>query len=175
MVVSVTLVALVVGGLVAALTRSGTTGEVLSGRTHAPAPAFELSTLLQPDRTISLSQLDGKDLVLNFWASWCSPCQQEMPALQSAFRQLHGKVRFVGIDTMDTRAAALRFLRHVHVTYTTLFDPNGKVALAYGLFGLPTTVFVSPTGKVLGRYIGQLSPTSLQAAVREAFGAQISL
>jgi thiol-disulfide isomerase/thioredoxin len=166
------LAALVTGGIVAALTIPGTTtSDVLSGRSGGKAPAFSLSVVSQPNGTVSSSQFSGEDLVLNFWASWCFPCQQEMPTLQAASLRLHGKVRFVGIDTNDTRSAALGFLGRVHVSYVTLFDPHGDVAGSYGLFGLPTTVFVSRTGIVLGRHSGQLDAASLQSALTQAFGA----
>jgi cytochrome c biogenesis protein CcmG, thiol:disulfide interchange protein DsbE len=108
--------------------------------------------------------------VVNFWASWCGPCTTEMPHLESAFRAGGGRIRFLGIDSGDTRGAAIAFLASVHATYPTVFDPSERAASAYGLFGLPTTVFVSPQGKVLGRHFGQLDTASLQAALREAFG-----
>jgi len=165
------LTALVTAGIVAALTIPGTTTHVLSGRSGGKAPVFSLSVVSEPNRTVSSSQFSGEDLVLNFWASWCFPCRQEMPTLQAASLRLHGKVRFVGIDTNDTRSAAQSFLGRVHVSYVTLFDPGGDVAGSYGLFGLPTTVFVSHTGIVLGRHSGQLDAASLQSALTQAFGA----
>lgn len=173
-VASAVLVALVTAGIVAALTSSGTTAGVLSGRTGTKAHAFSLVVVSQPKDTVNSAQLGGEDLVLNFWASWCFPCQQEMPALQAAALRLRGKVRFVGVDTNDTRSIALGFLDRIHVTYLTLFDPNGQVASAYGLFGLPSTVFISHTGEVLGRHSGQLDSSSLQSALTEAFGSSVA-
>lgn len=164
------LIALVTGGIVAVVTTSGNTGSVLSGRTGEKAPSFSLAVLSRPNGSVTSRQLSGEDLVLNFWASWCIPCQQEMPTLQAASLRLHGVVRFVGVDTNDTRSAAQSFLGRVHVSYLTLFDPHGDVADAYGLFGLPTTVFVSSHGAVLGRHSGQLDAATLQAALTQAFG-----
>lgn len=149
---------------------SGSTGTVLVERTGAPAPAFSLPELSTPAGALTLAALRGKDLVLNFWASWCFPCQTEMPILESAYRSEDGQVRFVGIDSNDARDAAVRFLHKVHATYPSLFDPSGQVANAYHLYGLPTTLFISPRGTVLGRHIGQLDAATLQAALREAFG-----
>ena len=94
--------------------------------------------------------------------------------LQRASAALRGKVAFLGVDTNDTRSAALGFLARVPVTYPTAFDPGGRVSRAYGLFGLPTTVFVSSRGTVLGRHSGQLDAASLQAALRQAFGTELS-
>lgn len=77
---------------------------------------------------------------------------------------------FVGIDTNDKPSAAHKFLALVHVTYPVISDPNGSVSIKYGLFGLPTTIFISSSGKVLGRHIGQIDSSTLRAALREAFG-----
>lgn len=163
--------ALVVGGgIYAAVSYAGgvASGD-LTGPSGAPAPSFSLPELAELGHDVTLSQLRGRDVVLNFWASWCNPCQAEMPVLQAA-HAADPKVRFVGIDTNDTRGDALAFVHKVHVSYLTLYDPNGRAATAYGLIGLPTTVFVSPQGRVLGRHAGQLDAATLQSALQQAFG-----
>jgi len=165
---------LVGGGLYAALTRSDSAVSiVLVDRTNRPAPVVSLADLLTPDRTISSADFRGRDLVVNFWASWCVPCETEMPLLESAYRVDHGRVTFLGVDTNDTRTAAVAFLAKVKVTYDVASDPHGSLATRYRLFGLPTTVFISPSGKVLGRHIGQMTTTTLDAALREAFGSKV--
>jgi cytochrome c biogenesis protein CcmG/thiol:disulfide interchange protein DsbE len=170
-VVSCVLLALVGGGLYAALSESSTAvSSPLVDRTDQPAAGFSLPDLLTPGRQISLAEFHGEDLVVNFWASWCIPCQTEMPLLESADRAEHGRVSFLGIDSNDTRSAAVAFLSGVHVSYPTVSDPHGHEASAYRLFGLPTTVFISPSGRVLGRHIGQLNAATLKAALHDAFG-----
>ena len=170
--VAIVVLALVAGGTFVTLSTSDTgTGNPLVEETHGPAPAFSLSDLLVPTRTISLSDYRGKELVLNFWASWCVACQAEMSLLESAYRSEHGNVKFLGIDTNDTRTIAQGFLARVHVTYPCAFDPHLQAASAYGIFGLPVTVFISANGKMLGRHIGQLDVTVLQRALRNAFGS----
>lgn len=160
------------GGIYAALSNSGTgSGHPLVERDNAPAPQFSLQVLGSSRRTISLAAFRGHDLVVNFWASWCIPCRTEMPLLQSVYLSEKGRVMFVGIDTNDTRNGAQGFIRQVKVTYPTAFDPNGQVASAYGLFGLPVTVFISADGRMAGRHLGQFDASSLQAALQEAFGA----
>lgn len=161
----------VAAGIWAAVSQGGrSSGRALTGVTDSPAPAFSLPGLTDAGRTVSLESLRGHDVVLNFWASWCFPCQAEMPVLQAAHRA-DPTVLFVGVDTNDTRAAAMGFLGRVHVSYQTLYDPHGSTATAYGLVGLPTTVFVSRQGKVVGRHAGQLDAATLAAALRQAFGA----
>ena len=156
------------------LTGGGKTAVVdpLVDRTDKPAPPFSLPDLLDPGQTMRLANFGGKPLVINFWASWCFPCQTEMPLLESAYRSDHGAVRFLGIDTDDKREAAIKFLARVHVTYPSLYMPQrGPVAISYDLVGLPITIFVSAGGTLVGRHIGQLNAPTLKEALRLAFGA----
>jgi cytochrome c biogenesis protein CcmG/thiol:disulfide interchange protein DsbE len=149
----------------------GTTASPLVGRTGKPAPSFTLANLSRADRDLSLRSFRGRPLVINFWASWCIPCRTEMHLLEQAYRSEGGKVQFLGIDSNDASSAARSFVRQVGVTYPVVVDGSGGVATSYGLFGLPTTIFVSPSGKIAGRFIGQLHTSSLQSALKEAFHA----
>ncbi len=166
----VVLTVFVVGALLQGIFSSQSkTSNVLVGRTEKLAPSFTLANLANPSNQVSLSAFRGKPLVLNFWASWCVPCRTEMPLLERAYRAEKGKVQFLGVDSNDTPSAGLAFYRHVHVTYPAASDPKGTIATRYGLFGLPTTVFISPSGKIVGRFIGQLHANTLLAALKEAF------
>ena len=168
---AVVVAAALAGGAAVGLSGSGGARHELSGGSGSPVPTFSLTLLTDPGRSVHLTQFAGRDLVVNFWASWCFPCQQEMPVLQHASRALQGKVAFIGVDTNDSRSAALGFLQRIHVSYPTAFDPGGRMSGAFGLFGLPTTVFVSARGTVVGRHSGQLDGAGLRAALTEAFGA----
>lgn len=141
----------------------------LVGRTGKLAPVFRLTSLTNPSKTISLLQFRGKPLVINFWASWCGPCRAEMPLLEATYRSENGRVQFLGIDSNDTRSAGLAFYHQVGVTYPSISDPTLKAAIEYGVYGFPTTVFISASGRVVGRYIDQLHAGVLHAALREAF------
>lgn len=168
---SAIVLALVVGGVIAAVSRStGGVASPLVDRTNRPAASFSLPDLRSPTRSLTLSDFRGKDLVVNFWASWCYPCRTEMPLLESAYRTAHGRVQFIGIDSGDQRGAAVDFSEKEHVSYPLAFDPKEQMASSYGIFGLPITVFVSRQGRVLGRLIGQLKASTLRAALKEAFG-----
>jgi thiol-disulfide isomerase/thioredoxin len=170
----VVLLALVGGGLFAAVTtNTDNTGNPLVDQTHAPAPDFSLTELLNPGRSISLTDLRGKDTVVNFWQSSCAPCKTEMPMLQSAYTSAHGRVRFVGIDTTDSLGPAVAFVHTVGVSYLTLFDPQGQVATEYGLEGTPTTIFISASGRVQGRHIGEMDAATLRASLQEAFHTHV--
>jgi cytochrome c biogenesis protein CcmG/thiol:disulfide interchange protein DsbE len=173
------LTTLVGAGLYADLARSGAGEGVIDplvDRTQTPAPGFSLPELLAPSRSMSLADFRGKPLVVNFWASWCYPCQTEMPLLESAFRSERGRVEFLGIDTNDSRGAALRFLKRVHVTYPSLVlsERASPVVTLYGLIGLPITFFVSPQGTLMGRHIGPMNAATLKAALALAFGPGVA-
>lgn len=150
-------------------TSRGASLNPLVGRTQQDAPGFTLASLTNPSSEISLRAFRGKPLVINFWASWCGPCRNEMPLLERTYLAEKGSVQFLGIDSNDARNAGLAFYNQVHVTYPSISDPNLKVAIKYGVYGFPTTVFISASGKVVGRYIDQLDASTLRAALREAF------
>ena len=143
-------------------------------RMHGPqAPPWQLPGLSRPSRTVTLAQFRGHPLVINFWASWCPPCRQEMPALERAARQLSGRVSFVGLDTQDQPGAAVAFARRMGVTYPLATD-NVQVYASYGINGLPTTFFVAADGTIVGRQIGGMTQSGLDALVREVFGVTVS-
>ena len=149
----------------------GADSKALSGPAGSPAPNFALPSLRDSRHALSLEAFRGRPLVINFWASWCVPCRTEMPVLEASFRTEGNKVAFVGIDVNDTSSAARAFLRQVHVTYPVAFASSTSISTGYDLFGLPTTVFISPSGKILGRHLGQLDTATLHAALHEAFRA----
>ncbi len=125
------------------------------------APGFSLSNLEEPTDHVSLAKYRGRPVVLNFWASWCVPCRKEMPLLEATYHRDSAGVVFVGIDTNDTRSAALAFARETGVSYPLASDPGGTAATNYGLFGLPTTVFIDRTGHIVGREVGELHGDTL--------------
>lgn len=175
----VALVVLAGAGITASVYAGGsgsTPSDALVGVTDrpAPAPAFSVANLNASSEPISLSEFRGKDLVVNFWASWCVPCRTEMPLLESTYRSVHHKVAFLGIDTNDSRPSAQQFATRTKVTYPLAFDPDEKVGASYGLYGLPVTVFISPEGKLLGQHFGQFDSATLGAAFEKAFGLTIS-
>ncbi|HEV2580641.1 MAG TPA: TlpA disulfide reductase family protein, partial [Ktedonobacteraceae bacterium] len=111
---------------------------------HA-APGFTLPQSQSPTQKLSLSNFMGKPVVLIFWASWCDPCKQEEPILESAWKQMQtqGKdVVFLGINFQDSTSNATSFLQQYGITYPNVVDANGSVANAYGITSLPDTFFI---------------------------------
>lgn len=137
------------------------------------APNFSVPNLRDTSSTVDLDKLRGRPVVLNFWASWCVPCRKEMPAFEVVHGRVGDKVEFVGMNNQDTREDALTLMRETGVTYRSGFDPKGRVAEAYGLRGMPTTVFISGEGRVLATHAGEMSERQLVAAIQELFALQL--
>ncbi|MGH3442690.1 MAG: TlpA family protein disulfide reductase, partial [Nitriliruptorales bacterium] len=151
-----------------------TSTERLASGPAGPAPDFRLEDLRDPQATVSLADYSGRPVVVNFWASWCPPCRKEMPALEAAYRKVKGRVAFVGVNHQDARDDALALLDDAGVTYRSGYDPNGNVAPEYGLFGMPTTVFVSADGEILERITGAMTEDRLLETIESVFDVRAS-
>ena len=121
----------------------------------------------------------GKPIVLNFWASWCAACIQEMPELQKVYLSAAEAVQFLGVDLLgvegETRSGAESFARQRSVTYPLAYDEGG---LLYGRISLrvlaPTTAFVRADGTLAGVHIGQLDATELRGLIAQSLGIQVA-
>ncbi len=133
-----------------------------------PAPNFSLAMLrLQIGKSaLALSNFKGKAVVLNFWASWCDPCKEEVPLLESAWRRLQAQrkdVIFLGIDFRESNNDAISFLQLYSITYPTVLDADGSVASKYGVTSLPQTIFINRNGIVMSRVPQQLTAQALSS------------
>lgn len=129
------------------------------------APDFELD-LLEGGGSLRLSSLRGGLVVLNFWASWCSPCRLEAPDLQSAWADYRDRgVRFIGVDELDDRSAAQGFIREFSITYPSVFDPSGSLADDYAFIGLPATYVIDARGMIRYRFQGFLDGKTLRSSL----------
>ena len=125
--------------------------EEMKGRPAAPD-----FTLANPDgKKVSLKDFRGKVVFLNFWATWCEFCRDEMPAMDHLYREFKGQgFEIVAVNVKDKRPDALAFVKELKLTYPILMDPEGEVGLLYGAFGLPTTYLIDRKGVVLARLWG---------------------
>jgi peroxiredoxin len=120
-----------------------------------PAPDFRLRTL--DGRTVSLSSLRGRPVIVNFWASWCNPCRREFPLLEQTIKRYKAdKLTVVGISFQDIDADARRFAKQEHATWPLAVDANGAAAKVYGVRSVPTSYFIDPDGKIGDRIFGEL-------------------
>jgi cytochrome c biogenesis protein CcmG/thiol:disulfide interchange protein DsbE len=135
-------------------------------RPNYPAAAgFTLPALGQAGKQVSLSQYQGKPVIVNFWASWCEPCQKETPLLASWYKQQHGHVALLGLDENDSTANALKFAQAKGVSYPIGFDPQVTVALAYNVDGLPQTFFLNAQHRIVDHVLGAVTAAELAKGV----------
>jgi cytochrome c biogenesis protein CcmG, thiol:disulfide interchange protein DsbE len=122
-----------------------------------------------PSETVSLQELRGKGVVLNFWASWCKPCEEEAAALEAAWQKYRDRgIVFVGVDYLDQEPAAVRYLEKFGVSYPNGPDLAGKISKRYTIRGVPETFFIDHQGRIVGcRKIGPLSPGELDQRIEE--------
>jgi len=119
----------------------------LAGPTGAPAPSFTLAA--RGGQNVSLTQYKGQVVMLNFWASWCGPCRQEMPLLESIYRK-YNKMGFtmIGVNVEPDSNAANDWLKATPVSFPILYDRDSKVSKLYDVSGMPSTVIIDRTGKL---------------------------
>ena len=124
----------------------GAADELAKGK-HPAAPAFELSRLEASGGKLSLADLEGKPVIVNFWASWCIPCKDEAPALQKTYEKYRAQgLTVLGIDAQDFRQDARRFTKRFGVTYPVVYDGSGSTLGKWGVTGFPETFFVDRSG-----------------------------
>jgi cytochrome c biogenesis protein CcmG, thiol:disulfide interchange protein DsbE len=120
------------------------------GRGDTPAaPVFRLDRLDRPG-DVSLAAYRGRPVVLNFWASWCEPCKQEAPLLESVWRRYRDRgLVVIGLDFNDLRSDARRFARENRMSYPLAYDGRGETLTDYGVVGAPETFFIDRTGRLV--------------------------
>lgn len=180
--VGVLFVALLGYGLASQAPNPTIDGQLAQG-SAAVAPGFELPVVhrgeLGPlaqrlrgplaDGRLSLAELRGSPVVLNFWASWCDPCRKEAPLLEASWRSARSDgVVFVGLNMQDARADARRFLDEFRVSYLNVREPGDATARAWGTTGLPETFFLSRDGRVVAHIVGLIREPQMRAGLEAA-------
>lgn len=158
---------------IAGLAWAGTSSTAPPARAADPmAGSFSLPVLGQSGKRISLSDYAGKPLIVNFFASWCTPCQQETPLLARFYRGEHGKVALVGLDENDVLHSAMSFTHANGVTYPVGWDPETIAASAYGVAALPQTFFLNASHHVVDRIFGAVTLSDLSKGIALATGTK---
>ncbi|HJT54955.1 MAG TPA: TlpA disulfide reductase family protein [Ktedonobacteraceae bacterium] len=136
-----------------------------------PAPGFSLTVLSSNTQTgvLSLSNYKGRPVILNFWASWCDPCQEEAPLLENTWKQMRAQGKdlvILGIDFQEASKDGINFLQRFDITYPAIMDVDGSVASKYHVAGLPVTVFISRDGTVISSVRQQLTAQALASNLK---------
>lgn len=160
------------------LTRTGgTPGGLLVNRSFGevvvrqrPAPEFSLA--LFDGGTLSLSELRGKVVLVDFWASWCPPCRQEAPVLAQVYREYRVRgVEFVGVSIWDFPQDALEYVAQFGIEYPTGLDAKGAIAIDYGVTGIPEKYLIDKEGVLVDKYIGPSDTAGLRSLLDKLLSA----
>jgi cytochrome c biogenesis protein CcmG, thiol:disulfide interchange protein DsbE len=128
-------------------------------------PAMDPETFKQ-----LLAQLRGTPVVVNFWGEWCPPCREEMPRLVAAHREFGDRVQFVGVDILDSRTQAKKFMKEFGMTFPSVFDVSDAIKTPLGLFGQPVTAFFRADGSLDFAYTGPITDKILRRHLEAIVG-----
>ena len=126
---------------------------------NAPAPDFELKSLTGEKK--HLADYQGKVVVLNFWATWCGPCKDEMPFFQEIYERYGSEIAVLAVNNQETVDKVSPFVEELGLTYEILMDNDGSVATQYQVIGFPTTYFIDPNGIIKFLHVGVLTQEQL--------------
>src|SRR5262249_28243530 len=170
---------LVVRGVVLALLLAGewfwsnTSGSTGPGQTRSPLtpgqPAPDIVARGPDGTSITLRDYQGRPVIINFWATWCAPCRQEMLALQTvheAHKTAGLAILAVSQDQQDKAEAVRQYRTTLGLTFSLLLDPEGSIATEYNVFLLPSSVFIHPSGTVAAVHVGPLTPAQIERSLR---------
>lgn len=125
-------------------------GQTSAANTSGPAPDFTLKS--RSGENIKLSELRGQVVMINFWASWCGPCRQEMPLLDQIYQRYEPMgFTLLGVNVEEDSSAADRVLKEIPVSFPVLYDNKSQVSASYQVRAMPSTVLIDRDGKV--RYL----------------------
>ena len=141
-----------------------------TARKGAAAPDFSLKS--SDGKALKLSDYKGKAVLLHFWATWCPPCRKELPEMENLYKKLKSqgdsaKLAFLGVCISDTAKNQSTFMKKNNYTFLTCLDEVGEVANLYSIQGVPTSILISPEGKILAINVGMMSEKQLADFVKD--------
>jgi len=138
-------------------------------------PAVPFTITLFDGGKLTLEQLRGKAVFLNFWASWCPPCRAEARDLEAAWQKVKDKnIVFIGVALQDKEDDSRAFLKEFNVTYANGRDELGKIAVDYGVWGIPESFFIDPQGRITYKHVGGIRAAKVVIKVEEALRGVVS-
>jgi len=159
---------LIVAGILLVLAAAGSFAQKVQEGTSAPD--FEL--VLSTGKKVQLSAMKGKAVLLHFWATWCPPCRRELPGMDALAKKIDAKgkdskIVFLGVCVSDEEKNRADFMKKNGYTFTGGLDQTGAVAGKYGVQGIPTSVLISPDGKIEKLQVGAMSESQLDDFVKK--------
>ena len=140
-----------------------------------PEKAHQFTLELLDGTSLSLSDLQGEVVLVDFWASWCTPCRQEAPALAEVYREYLGRgVEFVGVNIWDREGDARDYMNHFNVPYPNGVDTQGTIAIDYGVRGIPEKFLINRRGVVVKKLVGPVDVESLSSILDGLLGAAVA-
>lgn len=133
------------------------------------APAFDIERLDEPGR-LRLEDYRGTPVIVNFWASWCTPCREEMPELDAVDKRYGSRLAVIGINMQDRPEDARALLAEVGVSYPTGIDTDNAAVTAYEVSVVPSSLFITADGGFAGRASGKPSAAELDELIQRHFG-----
>jgi cytochrome c biogenesis protein CcmG, thiol:disulfide interchange protein DsbE len=155
--------------VIVALAVAGATVGTGAAAPHSLGKAknFTLGVLGRPGQQLSLQSMANRPVIVNFFASWCEPCQRETPLIARFYRDSGGRPAILGVDVNDSASKAMSFVRKSGVTYPVVADPLPmKAAIAYNLPGLPATFFLNARHLIVKRVYGPVTQAELATGTR---------
>jgi thiol-disulfide isomerase/thioredoxin len=131
-----------------------------------PADRLALPTFDLPTFQALIDELEGTPVVVNFWGSWCPPCEDEAPSLATVASEFDGRAQFVGVDILDARAPAREFILRFDWPYPSVFDPTGAIRDALGYVGQPITLIYDQQGTLVFEWNGAISEEQLRSEIQ---------
>jgi cytochrome c biogenesis protein CcmG/thiol:disulfide interchange protein DsbE len=130
-----------------------------------PAPPFSLPSV--DGRTVTLAKLKGKPLYLNFFATWCVPCNEEAPVIGKLSEKYRARgLTVLGVNELEDPAKAKEFLNKYHLTYVAVVDGDGTMGKDYGAIGLPVHIFIDRSGVVKTYRLGEMDGNEIESAIK---------
>ncbi|PWI56945.1 TlpA disulfide reductase family protein [Sulfoacidibacillus thermotolerans] len=127
------------------------------------APDFTLTDM--QGKTVTLSQLKGHPVYINFFASWCPPCKLETPDLETMYKKYGNRIDFLAVNMTpsDSLAGVKSYIQTFGVTYPVFLDSSGTVESTYNVMDIPTSFFINPQGVIIARITGMMTPSFMQS------------
>lgn len=130
------------------------------------APDFLKNSLA--GEPVSLSELNGKVVMVDFWSSWCPPCRREAPTLAQVYREYDDEdIQFIGVAIWDDPGDVSGYIQEFDLSYPTVMDEKGLIAIDYGVMGIPEKFFIDAQGNLVRKYVGPMGPDDLRTALNE--------